>query len=73
MMVVSIAVTWLVVGLIVALAFGAAVSRTSSVREEDELPQRAGAELRYFRRQRRTNCDVGASTPKKFFTKHITG
>jgi hypothetical protein len=74
MMVVSIAVTWLVLGLVVALVFGAAVSRTTPNGEEEVMPRHVGAELRYFRKLRRANCgiarDLAPAPSKKLHARH---
>jgi hypothetical protein len=47
---ISIAVVWLVVGVLVAAAFGAAVRRTRWDEDEDGLPTYRGAEVRYLRK-----------------------
>ena len=44
-----IAVIWLVVGFVVAGMFGAAGWRANRLRENEQVPQRAGAEVRYLR------------------------
>ena len=58
MTVISIAVIWLVVGLVVAAMFGAAVWRTNRLREDEEVPQRAGAEVRYLRPAKNARCQL---------------
>lgn len=68
MAVISIAVMWLAVGFVVAALFGAAAYRTRRETGDDSLPERQGAEIRYWRKQpRRTTTD---STRKHTAKRH---
>ena len=53
-----IAVTWLVVGFAVAGMFGAAGWRANRLRENEQVPQRARAEVRYLRHAKNTRCQL---------------
>ena len=53
-----IAVVWLVVGFVVAAVFGAAGWRANRLREDEPVPLRAGAEVRYLRHAKNTRCQL---------------
>jgi hypothetical protein len=55
---ISIAVGWLVVGLVVAAAFGAAVRRTRWEQDGEGIPEKRGATLQYLRKHKNDDCQI---------------
>ena len=68
MAVISIAVTWLAVGFVVAVLFGAATRRTRREAGDDALTEEPGAEIHYLRKQSRRTTAV--STRKHIAKRH---
>ncbi|GEM_PF-2734964 len=70
MMIASLAVVWVVVGLVVAVMFGMAMSRTNPMHDEAEPPKRAGAEVKYMRHAKGTRCQLAKTAMLNPLKKH---
>ncbi len=57
-MIASIALAWLVVGVVAAVIFGSAAGRTNRLDEDETVPQRMSAEVKYIRRTKRGRCQL---------------
>lgn len=58
----SIALIWFVGGLAAAVIFGMTINRTNRLRDDEELPQRIGAEIGYMRPNRREHAEAAKAT-----------
>jgi hypothetical protein len=76
MTIISIAVIWLVVGLVAAVIFGTIIRRTdrrgANWHDDDGLPQQVGAQIQYMRRSKRAHCHADKSAMPHPIKRHST-
>ncbi len=74
-MVIAIAaVLWIVVGFAAAAVFGFVLSRSNPV-DEDDVPNRTGAQVQYMRRLKGTGCNLvrPSRAPRQTGKRHTAG